>query len=173
MKKTLKTKGTILKILIFLFIGSILFWYFFNKVKGEVYVLPDTYKGAVIIFFNETNGAPEKFDDNGNRIYEVPSTGILKTKFKFQEGFRDVSYKTVDGKKLRYLWPSDKVWNDTLQNKPNDSIYVYKASYAKDYWFIVGKICEIDSLQEVMTRKWEPFSQKVVLKEGDNIDNRK
>jgi hypothetical protein len=135
--------------------------------------LPNNYTGAVIILFNEAYGVPEKFDNNGNRIYEIPPSGILKTKFKFQEGFRNISYQTTRGENLRYLWPSDKAWSDTLQNKLNDSIYVYKASYAKDYWFIVGKIHEIDSLQEVMTKKWEPYSEKVVLKQGDNVDNRK
>jgi hypothetical protein len=173
MKKTSKTIGTILCILILLITGYMLFWYFYNKGKGEVFVLPDNYTGAVIILFDESNGIFEKIDEDGNRIYEIPSSGILKTKFKFQEGFRGVSYKTIDGKKLRYLWPADKVWNDTIKNKSNDSIYVYGASYAKDYWFIVGKINDIDSLQNVMMKKWESYSEKTVLKEGDNIDNRK
>lgn len=173
MKKVFKTRGAILSILILLIAGFVLFWYFYNKGKGEVFVLPDNYTGAVIILFDESDGITEKYDENGNRVYEIPSSGILKTKFKFQEGFRDISYKTVKGKKLRYLWPADKVWNDTLQNKPNDSVYVYKGSYAKDYWFLVGKIHEIDSLQEVMTKKWEPYSEKAVLKEGGYIDNRK
>ena len=173
MKKTSKIIGTILCILILLITGYMLFWYFYNKGKREVFVLPDNYTGAVIILFGESDGIPEKIDEDGNRIYEIPSSGILKTKFKFQEGFRDISYKTVDGKKLRYLWPADKVWNDTLKNKSNDSIYVFGAGYAKDYWFIVGKVNDVDSLQKVMMKKWEPYSEKTVLKEGDNIDNRK
>lgn len=161
MKKTFKTIG----IFILVLIGFLLFRYFYYEGKGEVFVLPDNYTGAVIILFDESDGIPEKIDELGDRVYEIPSSGILKTKFKFQEGFRNVNYKTVNGKKLRYLWPADKVWNDTLQNKLNDSIYVYKASYAKDYWFIVGKIHEVDSLQKVMMKKWEPYSEKVVLKE--------
>lgn len=128
MKKTFKTKGTILGVLIFLFIGWIFFGYFYNKANSEIFVLPDGYTGAVIILFDEDNGTPEKLDDDGNRVFEIPSSGVLKTKFKFQEGFRDISYKTNDGNKLRYLWPADKVWNDSLKNKSNDSIYAYSAS---------------------------------------------
>lgn len=172
MKKAFKTIGTILGVLILLYIGWIFFWYFYNKAQDEIYILPDGYRGAVIVLFDEADGTPEKFDEDGNRVFEIPFSGILKTKFSFQEGFRDISYKTISGKKLRYLWPADKVWQDTLTNKRNDSIYVYGGSYAKDYWFIVGKTQDIDSLHEVMRKKWKPYSEKVILKEGDNIDNR-
>jgi hypothetical protein len=173
MNKKIKTIGIIFGVLLILFIGFILFWNYYSKADNELFILPENYTGAVIVLFDKADGITEKFDKEGNRVLEIPPSGILKTKFKFQEGFRNISYQTTRGENLRYLWPSDKAWSDTLQNMLNDSIYVYKASYAKDYWFIVGKIHEIDSLQEVMTKKWEPYSEKVVLKQEDNIDNRK
>jgi hypothetical protein len=141
-----------------------------NKEVSEIYILKNNYLGPVIVKFNDANGSDEKFDNEGNRVFEIPSSGLLKTKFKFQEGWRDIKYVREDGSQLRYLWPGDKVWQDTLnKGKANDSVYVYHAEYAKDYWFIVGKICNSDSLSNEMHRKWMPLSKPITLKEGDSI----
>jgi hypothetical protein len=51
--------------------------------KGEdsIYILPSNYTGSVIILFNQSDGETEKYL-NGNRIFNIPPSGILKTKFK-------------------------------------------------------------------------------------------
>lgn len=155
-----------------LLLGSVfVFWKWKNTGEDEIFVLPDNFEGAVIVLYNEKNGQPEKYDKKGNRVYTIPENGILKTKFKFQTGWRDIIYTRRNGKELRYLWPSDKVWNDTITKKGNDSIYVFNASYSDDFWFLVGKMRDIDSLGKEMDKKWKTFSKPVILKEGDSIGN--
>ena len=119
--------------------------------------------------YNENEGQSVKYDEKGNRVYIIPDNGILKTKFKFQGGWRDIKYTRRNGRQLRYLLPSDDIWNDTIIKKKNDSIYVFNASNSDDFWFLVGKIENIDSLGKEMDKKWLPFSNPVILKEGDSI----
>jgi len=141
-----------------------------NKGVNEVYILPNDFNGPVIVIFNNANGVAETLNYKGDRILEIPSSGLLKTKSKFQEGWRDIKYFRKNGIELKYLWPDDILWNDTLnKNKINDTIYVYRAAYADDYWFLVGKIQDLDSLSNEMSSKWIPLSKPVKLKEGDSV----
>ncbi|MCC9041167.1 hypothetical protein LNQ81_00235 [Myroides sp. M-43] len=171
MKKIFKVIGyIILGILVFLACVFI-FWKWKNTSENEVFILPDDFEGAVIVLYNKQNGEPKKYDKEGNRIYTIPESGILKTKFKFQKGWRDIRYTRKNGTELRYLLPSDNIWNDTITKKRNDNIYVFNASYSDDFWFLVGKIRDINSLGKKMDEKWEQFSNPVILKDGDSIGN--
>ncbi len=133
-----------------------------NFGEDETYILPDNYTGPVIILFNQSTGKPEKYN-SGKRIYEISNNGILKTRFNFQEGFRDIDYKYNNGEAVRYLWPSDKVWNDTvnLNSKYKDSIYIYRGSYSDNYWFIVGKVKNINLYQKIMDAKWDSLEPQI------------
>lgn len=171
MKKIFKFFGYIVFGLL-LFLGCIfIFWKWKNTAENEVFVIPNDFEGAVIVLYDEKCGKSEKYDKEGNRIYTIPKNGILKTKFKFQKGWRNIIYTRKNGKELAYLLPSDSIWNDTITKKNNDNIYVFNASYSDDFWFLVGKIRDIDFLQKEMDKKWELFSNPVILKEGDSIGN--
>ncbi|WP_333660527.1 DUF6843 domain-containing protein [Chishuiella changwenlii] len=170
MKKLFKVFGYTLLGLLLLWGIVYLFWKLHYTAEDEVFILPDDFEGAVIVLYNKKNGQAEKYDEKGNRVYIIPKNGILKTKFKFQEGWRDIKYTYNNGTQLRYLLPSDDVWNDTITKKKNDSIYVFNASYSNDYWFLVGKTTNIDSLTKEMDRKWKPFSNPVILKGVDSIE---
>jgi hypothetical protein len=152
MKKTLPK---ILILIIFAFTASC------NLGEDETYILPRNYTGPVIVLFNQSTGKPEKYN-KGKRIYEIDKNGILKTQFKFQEGFRDVNYKYSNGKTVRYLWPSDKVWSDTinLNSKYKDSIYAYHASNSDNLWFMVGKVKNLNLYQNRMDAKWDSLEQQ-------------
>ncbi len=129
--------------------------------EDETYILPNNYTGPVIILFNQSNGKSEKYN-NGKRIYEVNKNGILKTQFKFQEGFRDIEYKYYNGKAIRYLWPSDVVWHDTfnLNNKYKDSVYVYSAYNSDHQWFSVGKAKDVNLNHKLLEEKWDSLMHK-------------
>lgn len=158
--------------MVILFSGCVfIFWKWKNTAEDEVFILPDDFEGAVIVLYNEKNGEPEKYDKEGNRIYTISESGILNTKFKFQKGWRDIKYTRKNGNELRYLLPSDNTWKDTITKKRNDSIYVFNVSYSDDFWFLVGKIGNINSLRREMDKKWEPYSNPVILKGGDSIGN--
>jgi hypothetical protein len=127
--------------------------------EDETYIIPTNYTGPVIVLFNQSTGKPEKYN-NGKRIYEIDKNGILKTQFVFQEGFRDINYKYSNGKTVRYLWPSDKVWSDTinLNSKYKDSIYAYHANNSDNLWFIVGKVKNLNLYQKRMDAKWDSLA---------------
>ncbi len=171
MRKIFKILGYIVIALVILWGGVYIFWQRYNNSEDEIFVLPNDFQGAVIVLFDEKDGQQEKYDEKRNRIYTIPENGILKTKFKFQEGRRDIIYIHKDGTQLKYLLPSDIVWNDTISKKRNDSIYVFNVSYSNDFWFLVGKVRDIDSLEKEMDIKWKPFSNPVILREGDSIGN--
>lgn len=143
------------------------FWYWYDKGEDEIYVLPKDYCGSVIIIFNDQNGKDEKYDIKRNRIYEIDNSGILKTKFKFQKGkIRNIIYKS-NNRTLKYLYPNDILWNDTI-SKTNNNIYVYNAGFGNDYWFLVGKLDQIDSLSLSLDKKWSSLTSPKILKEGDS-----
>lgn len=53
---------------------------------NETYLIPKAYKGFVLIIFNQPDGA-EIEDENGTRVYRIPSDGILKTRFSPNRGW--------------------------------------------------------------------------------------
>lgn len=160
-------KNKILKIIIiFLSIPTIWFtyWFLYEKGENEIYILPKNYIGSVVVIFDCKDGKIKKYDEHNNRIYEVDNTGILKTQFKFQNGkSRDIIYYSGN-KRLRYLYPNDKLWSDIIENK---NIYVYNAGFGNDYWFLVGKINQIDSLDLNLEKKWKLFAKPKILKKGN------
>lgn len=135
-----------------------MFWHFFEKGENEMYVLPKNFIGSVVIIFNSKDGKPEEYDKNQNRIYEVDSSGILRTRFKFQRGMsRKISYVSED-ELMVYLYPNSTIWKDTL-TKVNNNIYVYNAGFGEDYWFLVGKLSQIDSLEKDLEIKCKVSSK--------------
>lgn len=68
--------------------------------EPEDYLIPEGFRGRVNVIFNQKNGASPKYE-NGRRIYEIPSGGILLTRFKDEYGFVDHSfyYIGVNGKR--------------------------------------------------------------------------
>ena len=170
MKKFLKITGLVLGALVLLYLMWGAFWLWYRSAEDEVFVLPNDFEGCVIVLFEEENGNPKEYNQEGDRVYYIPDNGILKTQFKNEEGWRDVKYIRKDGREIRYLLPSDIVWKDTTNiNSPyKDSIYVYLSRTARDYWFIVGKPKDSKYWSKIMSEKWEPYSETKILRDGEN-----
>ena len=85
-----------------------------QRTEPETYLIPKDFIGKVRIIFNQ-NGSTYKYKDwnkkdtfytskvgasksyeNGRRIYEIPSDGILLTQFSENEGFYNRQYYSVD-----------------------------------------------------------------------------
>ena len=174
----MKTTFKILKYTLFFVVGFITIavlwfgsWYLYEKGKDENVIIQDNYEGGIIVLCGEKTGSIEKYNTENERVYEIPQNGILKTKFKFQDGKRyDTKYFYKNGKELRYLWPSDKVWADTTNVKSiyKDSIYIYGYSYSNDFYFIVGKPKDIDKHFKELDRMWKPYSNPIILKTGEH-----
>ncbi len=56
-----------------------------SDVEPESYILPDNFRGRVIILMNQKDGEVRQYK-KGRRIYNIPENGILKTKFKTNTG---------------------------------------------------------------------------------------
>jgi hypothetical protein len=59
--------------------------------EPETYLIPDGFKGRVNVIFNQSKGTPPKYE-NGRRIYQVPTDGILLSQFKDEYGLIDHQY---------------------------------------------------------------------------------
>ena len=171
MKKVFKWLGYFIVSMLLLCGVVYLFWQWQYKSENEIFVMPNDFEGVVIVLFDEANGKAVKYDGEGNRVYEVPKSGILKTQFKQEKGWGDTKYMRKNGQNIRYLWPSDKVWKDTINANSiyKDSVYVFTGrSSKKAIWFSVGHPQDSEYWAKIMSKKWEPYSETNTLKEGES-----
>lgn len=92
MKKILIALGCVVVLLI-----GYLFWYYTSSADDEIYLMPKDFTGIVIIRYNVPNGA-DMIYEKGKRIYNIPSSGILETKFSPNEGWSNPpQYYYLDG----------------------------------------------------------------------------
>jgi len=169
MKKFLKISGLVLVGLVLLYLLWGAFWLWYRSAEDEVFVLPNDFEGCVIVLFGEENGEPKEYNDNGDRVYRIPKNGVLKTQFKHKEGWRDVKYLRKNGQKIRYLWPSDIVWKDTINGKSpyKDSIYVFMGrSSIGAIWFNIGHPQDSEYWADKMEEKWKPYSKPIIYGKG-------
>lgn len=75
-------KKLIFKIILFLTVYSC------SIKEDEVYILPKNYIGYVVIIFDQENGLEKRYK-NKARVYEIPSSGVLKTQFEADYGWSD------------------------------------------------------------------------------------
>lgn len=88
-----------------------------NKSEPEIHLLENGFRGRVIIFFDQPNGEPKKYED-GARIYEVPENGILRTQFSFNDGFSkhsELEFFYIDDEGIRT--PIHISWADEENGK--------------------------------------------------------
>jgi hypothetical protein len=68
----------------------------------EIHYIPNNYVGPVYIYFNQRDGANREFLDS-KRLYRIPGTGNLKTKFKPNTGW----YKNDNITEIYYVDDAD------------------------------------------------------------------
>ncbi len=90
-------------------IGWLALTFFSKRSEKAIYLLPDGYIGPVIVVLNQSAGMPEKYEGK-SRVYEIPSTGVLYSKFGVNVGVQDEGderfyYRRQDGARtpLPYL----------------------------------------------------------------------
>lgn len=54
----------------------------------EIYLVPEGFKGKIIIFFDQDDGQEKQYE-NEARLYKIPSSGILKSQFPRNGGCMD------------------------------------------------------------------------------------
>jgi len=51
-----------------------------NKSSQKIkFIFPENYKGSSLIIYDENEGIKPDYDENGNKVYFIPQSGILKT----------------------------------------------------------------------------------------------
>ena len=83
------------KLFYIMIIFTLVFLFGCNNPTPETYLIPSKFEGKVDIIFNQTNGS-KPVHENGRRVYNIPTDGILLTQFKNEEGFINHAYYYVD-----------------------------------------------------------------------------
>ncbi|HEX2787718.1 MAG TPA: hypothetical protein VHP32_07420 [Ignavibacteria bacterium] len=91
---------------------------YLNKPEAEIYLIPKGYTGHIYLVHDLQNGDPEEYE-NGKRIYRIPSSGVLFTKFIDEPGIITNDFYYIDStgnrteikKKLTF---ADESENDTI-----------------------------------------------------------
>jgi membrane protein implicated in regulation of membrane protease activity len=98
----------------------------------ETYLIPSTYRGRVLVVFNQPDGQKPEVE-RGRRIYRIPSSGVLFTQFAAEQGFIDQQYyfSTPAGQRKRLGVLDTRDFNEEwttvkhVSEPPQDSVAVF------------------------------------------------
>lgn len=129
--KLLSFPLTIIIVVISLYLFSFANSYL-TRPEKETYLIPEGYKGTVLVIFNQPNGEKPEYED-GRRIYRIPQTGVLFTQLKDEQGIINQEYfyiapsgkrqklGVLDTRDFNEEWTTEK----NPQEPPRDSLAVY------------------------------------------------
>ena len=148
--------------------------------RPETFLLPDDFKGVVYVIYDEQVGEPKEFEGL-RRVYKIPTTGVLFTKFKQTQGIhnREFYYVTKNGDRKQLGILDYREFNEKYTINPSpteparDSLAVFTPEVSSDpllktkylyTTFTVGKYQDIkawnylypnfiDSLRQVKATK--------------------
>ena len=114
-----------------------------NEADREVHLLPHGYSGAVTIIVRRPDGTDRR-DASGARLYEIPSSGVLLTKFppnsgNLFESTRQFFYVRPDGSHERLPFVSQ--WTANYQKSMTPS----QLQAPSVYGFAFGTVERADS----------------------------
>ena len=129
--------------------------------RPETFLLPDDFRGVVYVIYDEQIGEPKDYEGL-RRVYKIPATGVLFTKFPQTQGIhnRKFYYVTPNGDRkelgiLDYREYNEKYTvNPRPTEPPRDSLAVFTPEVSvdimlktKNYYtrFTVGKYQDIKS----------------------------
>jgi hypothetical protein len=95
--------------------GSVYVW---NRAQHEVHLIPAGFRGAVVVIFNDSAGAPEEYEGR-SRLYRIPPSGVLRTQFGPNEGWGRPDYYYLDQHGRRSRIVPGTPCDDSL---PGDSV---------------------------------------------------
>lgn len=97
-----------------------------QEAEDTIRLIPEGYKGAVLIIFNQKDGIPKEYE-NGKRIYRIPENGVLKTQFEPNYGVQNHQFFYVDKEGDRTEIPFVMVQNNEVLSevKDNEKVYAY------------------------------------------------
>ena len=141
--------------------------YFKTNAKQEVYILPQGYKGIVLIAYEQEDGLQDVREDD-KLIYRISPNGVLKLKRKEPTTLSQTWYYFEDGEGKRTELPYCFAPCDEMKNNP-DKIFAFKKTNGgfenageklEMTTFLVGTLHDSDSLN----RADEKFNPLELLK---------
>lgn len=69
------------------------------KQEADMFIVPAGYTGKITVVYDQPTGAPEKFIGK-KRAFEIPQTGILRTRASYKEKWSLYYYRRADGSLL-------------------------------------------------------------------------
>ncbi|MCX6225205.1 MAG: hypothetical protein NTV01_10750 [Bacteroidia bacterium] len=92
--------------------------------EKEIYLIPQGFRGKLIVFFDQPDGQPIQYEDD-SRVYRIASDGFIKTRFKKNGGCmsdKRITFYHVDsvGKRI----PIDYFMDLDPKAIPKDKDYV-------------------------------------------------
>lgn len=77
-------------------------WIASRFVQKELYLIPERYTGPILVLFDQSGGQSERFE-NDARVYQVSSSGIVRTQFNPQRMWYEPSFYYLDSSGKRTL----------------------------------------------------------------------
>ena len=89
-----------------------------NKSSEDIFIINDNFKGTIVIIYGQENGTKKEFEKD-KRIYRIPNSGILKTKFELKgevASFGEYYYETEQNQRISLeTFPYDKPFPDSTK----------------------------------------------------------
>lgn len=150
-----------------------------NQREGELYNLPTDFRGVVVIIYDQKDGADEKYYDPKTpdgmklRVYDIPESGILKTKFPPNYGELPteavrVFYNFFDESKRREI----KISSHDFVDEGNDILKAQAFHYGEYCYpdpvsytsFEVGSRLDFVNEEGKELAKWKGYVFKMIEK---------
>ena len=85
----------------------------FAKATEVDYLIPDGFRGGVIVLYNQADGVKPQKTQDGTLVYKIPKDGFLKIKPKFERKNYKFKYYFFDAQdkrtEIEYLYPDTYV----------------------------------------------------------------
>lgn len=148
--------------------------------RPETFLLPDKFKGVVYVIYDEQIGEPKEYEGL-RRVYRIPNTGVLFTKFPQTQGIHNRKFYYVNQKSDRnelgifdYREYNEKYTiNPRPTEPPRDSLAVFTPEVSvdimlktKNYYttFTVGRYQDIKSWNYLYPQYIDSLRQAVAKK---------
>ena len=115
--------------------------------------------GTIRILFDQENGTEKKYEGE-KRVYEIPESGVLKTKFSPEFGYHFPKYYYVSksGKRIE-IQPILELNKNVLDTIDKNKVYAYRFMFG-------GDAVKVDSLGNVTEKK----ESEIIFKVGNPLN---
>ena len=130
-----------------------------SKTENTLTLIPDGYTGTIRILFDQENGTEIKYEGE-KRVYEIPESGILKTKFSPQFGyhFPEYYYVSKNGNRTK-IQRIAELTQKVLDTIDKNKVYAYRFMFG-------GDAVKVDSLGNVTEKK----ESEIIFKVGNPLN---